>query len=288
MRGRTSTTGRRRSRPPRWRARRWARRCSTATAARLPSVSRQALRAMHPTGRRGARRRAGDPHRRAARSCPSGLLARSVPSPRSRGERRRRSRGCSSARRGSRSAQVIVVAADAPRALQMPAAALAARERGADPVRRRRRGCPPPTSALLRSLRHPVDLRRRRQLRSARTRSPLLGRYGHVTVVVGRRRAKRPTPVDNAIAVARFTDGTFGWGVKEPGHGLVFANADAPARRPGRGAAVGERRLRPAAAARTPRRGARRALAAYLGDIQPAYTSAPQSSPCAASTITAG
>ena len=28
--------------------------------------------------------------------------------------------------------------------------------------------------------------------------------------------------------MARFTDGTFGWGVKEPGHGLAFANAGRP------------------------------------------------------------
>ena len=43
-------------------------------------------------------------------------------------------------------------------------------------------------------------------------------------------------PVDNAIAVARFSDGPFGWGVEQPGHGLVFASAsrplDAPAAAP--------------------------------------------------------
>jgi hypothetical protein len=32
-------------------------------------------------------------------------------------------------------------------------------------------------------------------------------------------------PVSNAIAFARYTDGRFGWGVVDPGHGLVFANA---------------------------------------------------------------
>ncbi len=32
-------------------------------------------------------------------------------------------------------------------------------------------------------------------------------------------------PVTNAIAFARFTDGSFGWGVTDPGHGLVFASA---------------------------------------------------------------
>jgi len=35
-------------------------------------------------------------------------------------------------------------------------------------------------------------------------------------------------PVNNAIAFARYTDGTFGWGVVDPGHGLVFANQDRP------------------------------------------------------------
>jgi Cell wall binding domain 2 (CWB2) len=32
-------------------------------------------------------------------------------------------------------------------------------------------------------------------------------------------------PVTNAIFLARYADGTFGWNVVDPGHGLVFANA---------------------------------------------------------------
>jgi hypothetical protein len=35
-------------------------------------------------------------------------------------------------------------------------------------------------------------------------------------------------PVANAIAVARYGQGAFGWNVVDPGHGLVFANADRP------------------------------------------------------------
>jgi hypothetical protein len=35
-----------------------------------------------------------------------------------------------------------------------------------------------------------------------------------------------PTPADNAIAFARFIDGDFGWGLRDPGHGLVIANTD--------------------------------------------------------------
>jgi hypothetical protein len=86
------------------------------------------------------------------------------------------------------------------------------------------------------------------------------------------------TPVGNAIAVARFSDGVFGWGVKEPGHGLVFANAaralDAPA------AALlsdtgqyGPLLLLPGPLGVPP------PLSRYLSNIQPAYGRAPQYQP---------
>jgi hypothetical protein len=39
------------------------------------------------------------------------------------------------------------------------------------------------------------------------------------------KRVAGPTPVENAIAFARYSDGDFGWGVRDPGHGLVFANS---------------------------------------------------------------
>jgi hypothetical protein len=35
--------------------------------------------------------------------------------------------------------------------------------------------------------------------------------------------------VSNAIAFARYSDGTFGWNIADPGHGLVIANASRPA-----------------------------------------------------------
>jgi hypothetical protein len=84
--------------------------------------------------------------------------------------------------------------------------------------------------------------------------------------------------VENAIAVARFTDGVFGWGVKEPGHGLVFANTtrplDAPAAAPL--SATGQYGplllLDSANAVPAP-------LASYLSNIQPAYGRAPQYQP---------
>ena len=60
-----------------------------------------------------------------------------------------------------------------------------------------------------------------------------------------------------------------------PGHGLVFANAGAPARRRRRRAAVGERHLRPAAARRRRRATLPAALSDYLLDIQPGYAKDP-------------
>jgi hypothetical protein len=36
------------------------------------------------------------------------------------------------------------------------------------------------------------------------------------------------TPVENAIAFARYSDGSFGWGVEDPGHGFVIANTGRP------------------------------------------------------------
>jgi hypothetical protein len=35
-------------------------------------------------------------------------------------------------------------------------------------------------------------------------------------------------PVENAIAFARYSSGTFGWNINDPGHGLVLANTERP------------------------------------------------------------
>jgi hypothetical protein len=36
-------------------------------------------------------------------------------------------------------------------------------------------------------------------------------------------------PASNAIALARYRDGSFGWNVNDPGHGFVLARSDSPA-----------------------------------------------------------
>lgn len=46
------------------------------------------------------------------------------------------------------------------------------------------------------------------------------------------RRVKRVSgedPVANALALARYRDGSFGWNVNDPGHGFVLARSDSPA-----------------------------------------------------------
>ena len=101
-----------------------------------------------------------------------------------------------------------------------------------------------------------------------------LRRLGTVTELPGAPPAKRASPAANAIALARYTDDTqFGWGVKEPGHGLVFANAARPLDAPAAAllSATGDYGplLLLESAGVLPA-----ALTGYLANIQPAYTSA--------------
>jgi hypothetical protein len=50
-----------------------------------------------------------------------------------------------------------------------------------------------------------------------------LRRLGSVSRIAG------PDAASTSVAFARFVDGAFGWGVVDPGHGFVFANANRPA-----------------------------------------------------------
>ena len=84
--------------------------------------------------------------------------------------------------------------------------------------------------------------------------------------------------VAGSIAVSRYTDGTFGWGVKEPGHGLVFANSTRPLDAPAAALLSATGNYGPLLLLESPRVIAP-ALASYLDDIQPAYTSAPEYRP---------
>lgn len=124
------------------------------------------------------------------------------------------------AARSRSSNRVVVVSADAPE-LAVPAASWLAKT--GDPVAFvTKDGIPPATARQLRT--HPGA--KLYVLGPESAVSPAvakqLRRYGTV------RRIGDADPVKNAIAFARFSDGTFGWNVNEPGHGFTFARAGDP------------------------------------------------------------
>jgi hypothetical protein len=119
---------------------------------------------------------------------------------------------------GRPSQNVLIVSTEDP-AYAMPAAAWAAK--AGDAVLFTERGrLPPATRRALRRHERPgiyvvgpaavVSSRVERQLRE----------LGQVRRIAGR------GPVENAIAFARYSNATFGWGLRDPGHGMVIANAD--------------------------------------------------------------
>ncbi len=126
----------------------------------------------------------------------------------------------SAAARGGASRSVLVTSADAP-AFAMPAAAWAAKS--GDPVLYVARDrIPAETRAALAAHGRPrIYVLGPERAVSAKVQAAL-GRLGTVTRIAG------PDPQRNAIAFARFLDRSTGWGVVDPGHGLVFARAAAP------------------------------------------------------------
>jgi hypothetical protein len=176
--------------------------------------------------------------------------------------------------------QVIVVAADAPPALQMPAAGLSA-ESGAPILLVSAAGVPATTAAALTNLHHPAIYLLDAPALTASTLTEL-ARLGHIERVASPSgtpsspsAAESGDPVANSISVARFASGSFGWGIHEAGHGVVFANAsrplDAPAAAPlsAHGDYGPLLLLENGASIPT-------AVAHYLSDIEPGYTRAIQ------------
>jgi hypothetical protein len=238
-------------------------------ASGLPAVTVQTLSALHPTG---APALGGAQVLRVGTAAlpPAGYRTRSVAG----ADPAATAAAILALAPGLRaSRQVIVVPAGAAPALQMPAAGLAA-ESGAPILFVGRSRVPGATATALRSMNRPaiyvvdpadVDGVALSELRA-------LGTVSELTVPGAAAAGERVS--ENSIALARFTDGTFGWGVKEPGHGLVFANAarplDAAAAAPLSATGDYGPLLVFEEAARIPP-----AMSTYLGDIQPAYTSAP-------------
>ena len=171
---------------------------------------------------------------------------------------------------GSAPQQVIVLAADATPAMAMPAAGLAA-ESGAPILFATRARVPVQTAAVLAALHRPSIYVIDATALGHHTLDELRN-FGTVKTITHDGVASSASEAEqNAIAVARFTDGSFGWGVKEPGHGLVFANLGRPLDAPAAAllSATGDYGpllLLASAAQVSP------VLTGYLSDIQPAYS----------------
>ena len=163
---------------------------------------------------------------------------------------------------GQPSASVVIASGDEPQ-FSMPAAGWAAKS--GDPVLFVRKDeIPPPTRAAIRRHERPsiYVLGPASVISEAVLRD--LAKLGDVRRIAGR------TPVENAIAFARYSDSDFGWGVRDPGHGLVFANQnrvrDAAAGSP----LAGSGKYGPLLLLESPGR-LPPAVESYLLDIEPGY-----------------
>jgi len=183
----------------------------------LPYASKDALAALAPTGSKAAGGaqviRVGDVAKPAGlkstqvRGSDPFALARAIDA-------------FSAAARGRQSDHVVIASADDP-GYAMPAAGWAAKS--GDPVLFVHRGTiPAETRAALAAHRKakiyvlgPPETISQKVLTA-------LGKFGAVT------RVGSGDPVRSSIDFARFIDGSFGWGVVDPGHGLVFARSDRP------------------------------------------------------------
>jgi hypothetical protein len=243
----------------------------------LPDASLHALEAMHPIG---ASALGGVQVIRIGTSAavPSGYRTRSLPA----GEPAAVASAVEqlvSETHGSAPRRVIVTAADGPGALAMPAAGLSA-ESGAPILFVTAAGSvPTATGAVLTRLHRPAIYVIGASAASSRALAAL-ARFGPVTPVTGGSApgersspAERTSPVINAIAVSRFADGSFGWGIHEAGHGLVFATASRPLDAPAAAPLSAHGNYGPLLLLESPS-SIPPALAHYLSDIQPGYTAA--------------
>jgi hypothetical protein len=171
--------------------------------------------------------------------------------------------------RPGKSARVLIASAD-DASFASPAAAYAAKS--GDPVLFvTRDAVPPETRAALAAL---AGLTRPKLyvLGSSKVISPKvtrqLRRLGRV------KRYGGADPVANAIAAARFHDGAFGWGIVDPGHGLVFARTDRPLDAAAAAPLSGTGTFGPLLLLDNPN-GLPETLQQYLLDIQPGYNTDP-------------
>jgi hypothetical protein len=175
--------------------------------------------------------------------------------------------------------QVVVAAADGPAALAMPAAGLAAQS-GAPILLVSGTALPSATAAELKRWHAPSIYVVGSSASVSDAVLHQLGRYGaakRIATPVGKVGAQ--DPVGNSIAVALYSDEEgFGWGVDEPGHGLVFASALRPLDAPAAALLSASGQYGPLLLLEGAH-GVPQVLSEYLEDIRPAYSQAPQYRP---------
>ncbi|MSX02479.1 MAG: hypothetical protein F2813_04880 [Actinobacteria bacterium] len=171
------------------------------------------------------------------------------------------------ARIAGRWSSSVVVASGEQAAMAMPAAAWAAKS-GDAVLFSQRNSLPAATTAAIKAHGKPKIYVLGPSTAISEAVVGQLGKLGAVTRIGSR------TPSANAIAFARFSDSGFGWGVIDPGHGMVFAN-------PSNGAVAGAAAPLSASGSYGPLllvgQGGQLPsdLRNYLRDIRPGYSSDP-------------
>jgi hypothetical protein len=239
----------------------------------LPQVTRETIAAVHPTG---------EPALGGAQvltvggtSAPAGLVSRAVAPSTPAKEAAAVAELIVNAAGSHGPHAAIVVSAQAAPPMTMPAAGLAA-ESGVPILFTEDGAVPAATRSALEALGHPAIY----VIDAASVGTAALAQLGHIgtTTTVSSGAGQEASPAGNAIAVSRFTTGSFGWGVKEPGHGLVLASATRPFDGPAAAPLSATGDYAPLLLLESPYLVPSN-LSSYLGDIQPAYTSAPQFRP---------
>jgi hypothetical protein len=173
----------------------------------------------------------------------------------------------SSVARGKPAGDVLVVSAEKPE-YAIPAAAWSARS--GDPVLfTKRDSVPPATLAALKQHQRPHIYVLGPESVVGTAVEKELGKLGKVKRIEAKKPDNPESPVDNAIAFARYKKGAFGWGAVVPGQNLTIANTS----RPGDAAAAAGLAANGifAPLLLTDKAELPRALESYLLDIQPGF-----------------
>ena len=170
---------------------------------------------------------------------------------------------------GEEPAHLLIASSDDPE-FAMPAAAWAARS--GDPVLfTQGDSVPGATLDVIERYRNgPVYLLGPESVISAKAEKDI----SEATKAAVRRAGDEDDPVANAVAFARYVDGTVGWNINDPGHGFVIANSSRPADAPAAAALSGSGTWGPLLLtddAETPPAD----LEGYLLDMKPGYEEDP-------------